>query len=415
VLAIAYVFAFLDRQVINLLVGPIRTAFGVSDVKIGLLQGAAFSVAYAFAGLPIAWMADRYDRRRIIVAGMVLWSAMTVLSSFATSYEELFLARIGVGIGEAALAPAAAVLLGDFFDKRDMPRVLGFYNMAIFMGSGIAQIMGGVALRQVGTDWRSLFLLVGLPGLCLAPLVLTIRKPPPRPRPAETQTGPKPSLIGFIATRRLACLGLYVGGAASTAMGFADNWAPELYVRRFDMPISTAAQWLGTVSLTAGPVGLLVGSHLATRMIRAGRTDGCMVVLQIAAALVLLAACLMPLADAPAAALAVSALIKLCVGVTPVLVVAAIQSCAPVGLTTRAIALSYIVSSLFGAAGGPLFIALLADHLFPAPKGLVYAYSLGLGLLAVVTFGIFALSRGAFREAVARAESAAAHPAPAGS
>jgi MFS family permease len=401
VLLFAYVFAFLDRQVINLLVGPIRQTFGVSDVQIGLLQGAAFSVAYAFAGLPIAWLGDRYDRRRIIVVGMVLWSSMTVLSSLATSYNALFAARVGVGIGEAALAPAAAALLGELFEKDEMPRVLGLYNMAIFIGSGIAQIMGGLALRQVGEDWRSVFVLIGLPSLCLAPLILTIRSPPPRRHRAEAKPGPKPSLIGFLASRRLVCLGLYIGGAASTAMGFADNWAPELYARRFEIPVSTAAQWLGAVSLTAGPLGLIVGSTLAAWMIRRGRKDGCLLMLQIAAALVLLAACLMPLADVAVAALAASALIKLSVGLTPVLIVAAIQSCAPPGLTTRAIALSYIVSSLLGAAGGPLLIAVLADRLFPTTKGLVDAYSMGLGLLATASFALFALARPAFRRAVA--------------
>jgi MFS family permease len=149
VLMVCYTLSFIDRQILSLLVAPIKRDLGISDTKIGLLQGLAFALFYTLLGFPLGWIADRYSRRNLVAAGVFFWSLMTALCSLAASFSSLFLARMGVGVGEATLGPSAFSLISDYFPKERLGGALSVYSMGIFIGSGLALIVGGTVVSAV--------------------------------------------------------------------------------------------------------------------------------------------------------------------------------------------------------------------------------------------------------------------------
>ena len=193
VLALANTSAFIDRQILGLLVGPIRRDLGVSDTEMGVLYGLAFALFYTLLGIPIARAADRGSRRAIIGVGIAVWSVMTVLCGVARTYDQLLLARFGVGIGEAALAAPALSLISDYFSTERRATALSVYSLGIYLGAGLANLVGGTLLARFGADaagamvvwpvlgemrsWQGVFVIVGLPGLLIAALIGTVREP----------------------------------------------------------------------------------------------------------------------------------------------------------------------------------------------------------------------------------------------
>ena len=187
VLSLAYICSFIDRSVLGLMVGPIREDLGISDTQFSLLHGFAFAIFYTLLGIPIAWLADRASRRNIIAAGIAVWSLMTALCGLARTFGAMFLARVGVGVGEAALSPAAYSMIADLFPREKLGRALGVYSSGVFVGIGLSFIIAAVligaldtvTLPVVGelTPWRLTLILVGMPGLVIAALCFTFREP----------------------------------------------------------------------------------------------------------------------------------------------------------------------------------------------------------------------------------------------
>jgi MFS family permease len=188
VLVLAFVFSFIDRIVIALLVEPIKADLGISDFDIGLLQGFAFAIFYALLGIPIGRLSDRISRRGIIATGIAVWSLMTAACGLARSFFGLFLARVGVGVGEATLSPAAYSMISDYFPREKLGRALGVYQSGAMLGAGIAFLVGGAAVQLLSAYdgqvlpvlgpvrmWQLAFFAVGLPGLLIALLMLTVR------------------------------------------------------------------------------------------------------------------------------------------------------------------------------------------------------------------------------------------------
>ena len=149
ILMVCYTLSFVDRQILSLLVGPMKRDLGISDTRIGLLQGVAFALFYGLMGLPLGRLADTHNRRNVIIVGVVLWSFLTGACSAARSFWSLFLVRMGVGVGEATLSPSAFSLISDYFPKEKLGGALSVYSMGIFIGSGIALIAGGSVVDAV--------------------------------------------------------------------------------------------------------------------------------------------------------------------------------------------------------------------------------------------------------------------------
>ena len=179
-LTIVYGFNFIDRQILVILQEPIKQEMGLSDAQLGLLSGFTFAVIYVTAGIPIAYLADRSNRRNIIALALTVWSGMTALSGLAQNYAQLLLARIGVGLGEAGGSPPAHSMISDYFPPERRATALSFYSTGIYVGVLMGYAFGGLLAATFG--WRTAFLVVGLPGIALAALLLLLVREPRRGR-----------------------------------------------------------------------------------------------------------------------------------------------------------------------------------------------------------------------------------------
>ena len=175
-LLIVYTFNFIDRQIVTILSPAIKEDLGLTDTELGLLKGLPFALFYAVFGFPIAWLADRYSRSKIIAAAIAVWSGMTVLCGLAQNYGQLLAARMGVGVGEAGCSPAAHSLISDYFPKEERASALGLYSLGISFGTLFGILLGGLIADAYG--WRWAFIVVGAPGIFMGLIVLlTLREP----------------------------------------------------------------------------------------------------------------------------------------------------------------------------------------------------------------------------------------------
>jgi MFS family permease len=272
VLFLAYVINFVDRQIISILAEPIKHALGISDSWIGFLGGPAFAIFYATLGIPIARLADLWIRRSVIAIGLALWSGMTALSGLSQSFTHLALARIGVGVGEAALSPPAHSLLADYFPVSKRSTALGVYAMGIHIGVLVGLMLGGWLEEYWG--WRAAFMVVGIPGLVLALIVrLTVREPVRGAMEATPVTGAPPrvsEVVRFLAARRsFVHLSLGIGFTAFAGYAFA-FWAPQFLRRVHEMSSGELGTKVGISIGLGGAIGSVLAGVLADRL---GRRD----------------------------------------------------------------------------------------------------------------------------------------------
>lgn len=429
VLMIAYVFSFLDRQILYLMVGPIREDLHITDFQFSLLTGAAFGIFYTLMGLPIGWMADRYNRTKIIAVGITLWSLMTASCGLAQSYVQLFLARIGVGVGEATLSPSAYSILGDSFDAKRLPKAMGFYTFGIFIGAGTALIIGGevvsavqhtpsVVLPLIGElrSWQLVFLIVGLPGLLVALWVSTLREPARTGRAAaaaQTKRNmfPFAEVAGFITRYRWMSVSLFLGAAFFSVLAYADSWYPELFIRTWGWDVEHSGRINGASSLIAGPLGLIFSGWYSSRMLEKGQLDACLRLTAFGAIGITIAATSMPLAPDPMSMAALLFCFKFFIGWTPVLIPSAIQMVAPNHLRGQLGAFFLFAVGIIGVSLGPIMPAFLSDFVFSGENSLRYALSTAAIIFGPLTFVLLWVGLKQFRQVraeVIQAEAAQA-------
>ena len=288
VLLIAQGFSFLDRMIMGLLVGPIRASFDISDTQYSLLAGFAFSLFYAVMGIPLARIADAGNRRNLIAAGIAVWSAMTALCGLAKGFWGLFLARVGVGVGEAALGPAAYSILADYFPKSSLARALSVYMLGVTFGSGAAYMLGGAVVGYVqGMEaiqlpvfgamegWQLTFLIVGLPGLLVSLLVIaTVREPMRQGIGENPDAFPIREVIAYVWARRGGYGALILSVAIFVMVVYALNlWGPTYFIRTFGYDPATAGLRFGIVMIVFGSAGLLLAGTAADRLLARGVRD----------------------------------------------------------------------------------------------------------------------------------------------
>jgi MFS family permease len=274
VLMVCNTLSFIDRQILGLLVTPIKLELGISDTRIGLLQGFAFAIFYTLLGIPMGRIADRSSRRNLVAAGIFCWSVMTAMCAAARSFWTLFAARMGVGVGEATLSPSAFSLLSDYFPKERLGTALSVFSMGIFFGSGLALIVGGLIIGAVGS-WRLTFLIVGLPGLLAGLLVYTIKEPQRRNLLEGQQS--KLSLAEVVAQVRLrwqSVAGICLAFAFQALCNYSQQaWLPTFFQRVHGWTSKQAGLTLGVISLATGLLGAYLGGILCDHWQRRGRTD----------------------------------------------------------------------------------------------------------------------------------------------
>ena len=386
VLMLAQTNSFIDRMIMGLLVGPIRQSFEISDTQYSLLAGLAFAIFYAIMGLPLARIADRFNRTRLIAIAIAFWSVMTALCGMARGFWSLFAARVGVGVGEAALSPAAYSIITDYFSKGTLARALSIYTIGVTIGSGLAYIVGGwvVAITmQMGTvvlpvlgekeGWQLTFFIVGIPGLLIALLILTIREPERRGRmqTGETEDGRSENyvsigeVVSFIGQRARA-LGTHIIGMSIFIMVvFSLNiWGPEYLIRTFEFERADAGKTFGVVIMVTGTAGLLLGGTLADRWFAGGKIDAYSRVILFS--MIGMLPFVIALAFVQTAWLGIA-----CIGIAIFFSAfqggiggGVIQLIAPNQMRGQVVAVYFLVANLVGMGFGPTIIALATDYVF---------------------------------------------------
>ena len=417
-LTVASTLSFIDRQILNVMIGPIkRDLGGLSDTEISLIIGLAFSTVYSLTTLPLARVADRFNRRNVIVAGIFSWSLMTALAGMANSFWQLFVARMGVGVGEASLGPATTSMLADYYEEHRLPLAYGIVATAPFIGTGLASIVGGPLIDYLEAQplmvlpvfgemysWQTVLVVVGLPGILLALVMFTIREPERSGASAEKTEGYSyADLWQFCRERRKYLSYHFVAYLCLSIQGFAFlTWIVEFFVRIHGWSRTEIGLTYGSIAFLVGILGSVWAGFYAGRMLAKGRVDAPMrLTMWGTIALGPLAVC-MPLVDNDWLAITIIIPITFFMAMPPGLSNAALQAISPNRLRGQMIAVYLICVSFLSYLFAPLIIGLMNDYVF----GREDAIDLSLSSLAFVNYLIAAvclwLSLKPLEEAVGR-------------
>ena len=262
-LLVAYTFNFLDRQILGILAQPIKADLGLSDTQLGALGGIAFAALYSVLGVPLALLADRTSRSWVITVSLVVWSGFTALCGVAANFAQLFVFRVGVGIGEAGGVAPSYALIADYFPPERRARALAIYSLGVPVGLAGGALLGGYIAHSV--DWRTAFIAVGLAGIVIAPLFKYVVRDVPRPAAAATTT-PIGAVFGIIARKPSFWL-LAFGAASSSLCGYGlAFWLAPVLMRSYDFTLIGVGQFAGSLLLIGGTAGVFLGGWLADRM-----------------------------------------------------------------------------------------------------------------------------------------------------
>jgi MFS family permease len=388
VLFLVTLFSQLDRQLPALLVRPIRASFAISDTQFSLLQGYAFSLCYTLMGLPLGRLVDRAVRRSLIVWGMLFWTAMTALSSLADSYAWLVIARMGVGVGEAVLAPAAYSLIADYVAPERRGRALAVYYTSIAAGSGASLLLGGWLLGAIPKEglvlplvgalaaWRVCFLAAAAPGVLLALLMMTVREPQRRVQPGQPDAPTVRQFMQFLAAQLPTMARLLTYPALLAIIGYSMlSWAPAVFERRFHLPASRSGIVLGILIAAAGVGGTLFSGFLSdywtARGVRAARFRVALTGTLACAPF----AVVWPLVANATAAVALLGMAIFGLAIAQSAAPASIQEVVPNRMRGQAVAVYLLIAGLLGIGLGPVLVALVTDRIFHDDAALHYALS----------------------------------------
>jgi len=268
VLFLVYVFNFIDRQVLSILIGPIKADLEISDTVMGLLAGPAFALFYTLAGIPIARWADRANRTTVIALSLTLWSGMTALSGLAKGAVFFALARVGVGVGEAGGSPPSHSLISDYYPPERRATALAFYAYGIYVGSGLAFIFG--AWINQNADWRTVYYILGLTGIPLALLLKMTVRELPRGSSEVVATDLEPVSFGEVVrhlARRRSFVFLVVAASCQSILGYGMlGWAAEFMLRVHEMQRIDVGLWLGLIVMFAGCTGVGIGGWVSDKL-----------------------------------------------------------------------------------------------------------------------------------------------------
>ena len=419
ILLLAYVTSFLDRTILTLLVGPIRESLNITDLELSLLHGFAFAVFYGSLGIPIARFADSHNRVRLISIGILVWSAMTALCGFARTFWHMFLGRVGVGIGQATLSPAAYSILSDYFPPHKLTRALSVYQTGIYVGMGLAMIIGGFVIANVPAleipvygvlqPWQVVFLLVSLPGILIFAIMRTIREPARKgmlSRSGSDKSIPVRELVAFIV-KRWKAYGYIIGGVAAKSLAFYGiaAWLPTYFIRTFGWDTATVGLWYGLASIVFGSLGINLGSTASVWLRSRGYVDANVRVCMIALACMIPAGILASLMSSAIAAMALFCMFIFFAAFPVGCQAAALQGITPNQMRAQVSALYIFNSNMFGIGLGPTFIAFFTDVVFQ--NDLAVGYSMSIAAAFACPIGALFFWRGLkpYRDALESAAS----------
>lgn len=380
ILMVVYIFSFIDRQILALLVGPIRTDLQISDTQMSLLMGFSFALFYTIFGIPLGRLADSKSRRTIIAIGLGVWSLMSAGCGVAKNYTQLLIMRIGVGIGEATLSPSAYSLITDYFRPKRLATAISVYGAGIYIGSGMAFLLGGAVVGFAsGQDvyqfpvigdvrpWQLVFFAIGIPGLLFTVMLYTIREPIRRGIAGSKVAGsiPMGEVVSYIVANWKTFICHTVGFSMLSFIGYGSaSWVPSFYIRNHDWDPGRTGMLYGIAVMLFGTAGIIFGGQLADRLADKGYKDAKMRTGLIAAVAHIPFGILFVIVPNPWVAYIImmpaSFLLAMPFGVAP----AAIQEMMPNQMRGQASAIYLFVVNLIGLGLGPTGVALCTEYLF---------------------------------------------------
>ena len=409
ILTLAYILSFLDRQLLSLVVTDVKSDLNLTDSQMSLILGFAFALFYTTMGIPIGRLADKKSRRTIIGIGITFWCFMTAATGIVKTYIQLFIARVGVGVGEATLSPSALSMISDYFPKEKRGTAMGFFNMGVSVGSGIALILGGqivayfadfppIILPIVGQiyEWQALFIFIGIPGLLVALLMASIKEPSRKGIMTVVNKSGDSSeeisvkeTIRFIYQRKEAYGWLFLSMACSVLIGYAFlSWLPTMYIRAYSASIPTITLWLGFAFLIGGPFGATMSGWLGDKLYKKYNNSSHVMLFAYSMIILTIAAVLVPLMpNYQTATLMFMPQIVMAAGQTALAPVAMINI-TPNQIRGQVTAVYFFVISMTGYTLGPTSVALITDFVFKDES--LITYSMSIVSLVVGLIGIYA-------------------------
>jgi len=380
-MTVAYMFSFIDRYILGLLIDPIKADLGLSDTQIGLLLGPAFAIFYATMGLPLGYLADRIKRVWIISVGVFVWSLATVASGFAQKFSQLFIARMGVGIGEATLSPCAISMISDSFPEKERGKPIGFYTMGMSLGAGFAGLSGAavlilaesvdlVTLPMIGeiSRWQLAFIIVGLPGILLAFLIAALKEP--QRTSAKNQNEAEDIKVSealkFFIEKRSALGSFILPACVMTIIAYSHAWLAPMFERTWGMPPSTYAFINGLLLLVFGPLSNNSAGWLSDKLVRQGKKDGGLRVVILGALIFLPTAIVAPLVPNPTLCFVLLSINTIGIAFTSSSALIALMRIVPSKIRGLSTAFYLMCISITGLLLGPTSVGLLNDFVFDA-------------------------------------------------
>lgn len=377
VLALAVMINFLDRGILTLLVGPIKADLKLSDIEMSLVMGFAFTFFYAILGLPVARLIDRKSRKVIITIGITIWSVMTMACGLATNFWQLFLARMGLGVGETTSGPSAYSLLADYFPPHRLPRAISFMQVGFVLGTGLSMILGAWIIDLVGAEpnislplvgrlhgWQVVLMLVSLPGLIVAAVMASVREPARQGGVAATPP-PVTEVFRLIGRHKWVYLPLFIGmGLRSAQMFGTQNWLPAFYERSHGWLPSQIGYVSGLSVFIAMPLGLMLGGWLTEYFWKQGRDDANVRVVVISTVISAPFGIIAPLMPNPWAAVGCFLIAQMTSIMAAAPENAAVQSVTPNRMRGQVTFLFLFIMNVVGMGFGPLIVAGFSQYIF---------------------------------------------------
>lgn len=374
-LTLAYILSYVDRAILGLLITPIKADLRVSDEQVGYLIGIAFGLFYATIGLPLGWLADRARRTRIVAGGVAVWSLATIASGLARGFGQLFVARMAVGVGEATLSPCAMSLIGDSFPPEKRGKPIGLYSTALALGSGISSLIGAavlglgngsadmvVPLLGAVRPWQFALIVVGLPGLLVAPLFLLL------PEPARRSGASAPAGVGdavrAVRAHPAALGGVMLLAAVMTTIAYSQQFNAPAFARTFGWEAKDFAKVNGIINLIVGPVTVIGIGTLADRWRASGTRDAPFRLLALGFVPMLPISALPFYMPTPTLAFVTLALSSVCIGTVTAAAIIALLDITPAAVRGQIVALYYMTISVAGLGLGPPTVGILSTRVF---------------------------------------------------
>jgi|JI6StandDraft_1071083.scaffolds.fasta_scaffold17767_3 MFS family permease len=414
VLTLANVSGAIDRQIFSSLIGPVRRDLGLTDTQYSLLMGFGFVVFFSVFGLAIGRLVDRNRRTLIVAIGAALWSIMTAITGTTRTYGQLLLARVGVGVGEATLGPAAVSIIADAFPRRRLGIAMSVYMLGTFFGSGVSYALGAwvvskadapgfVSVPIVGLvhPWQTVFFVIGLPGLLVTLLMLTVREPERIAGARAAEQVPMSQVFAYMRRNARTLIALCGGFTCSASVNWGVGaWLQTFFVRTHGWSVAEAGALQGGLTMGIGPLGTLLGGWLVDRYTARGITDAPMRVGMLGAAGMLLFAGLYPVVPSATVAAALLVPVNLFAALPWGAANAAIAEAMPSRMRGQGSALFQLTVGMAGGIG-PTLVALITDRVFADDNALRWSLSITTVVGMALTLVLLSWGRPAYRATVA--------------